>query len=320
MFPDQISVRATVLTSAELSRGVPVDADGFEIPTGWVPPYQEKLGKLTLAFLGLLFDDPIVADLLRGIVALYPHDVHSGDDAIVSHQLSWDFWEKNPGQWSADVPFKAPLDYYDFKPVNGVYIYSLPIDYREAILHLCSRERLGRSYPRLIHAAIVTYILTLKDDAGPVFEAFVVPNAIAIEENSLSGYYHSYEVRFGSGLNSVRIGTPDERKRNALKRLQDPVVRDSLSSGWDAVREQRKEAIGYSRRRKISESSIEHISWLFARHILGEPHSCIASQAGTAISTVELAIKNLRHIMDLQAKGAVRCLTHKVRPGRLHTR
>ena len=166
----------------------------------------------------------------------------------------------------------------------------------------------------------MTYILTSKDIEGPVFEAFIVPNLVTLEEGILSGYYHSYEMRLESELESFRVGGPDELKRDALKLLGDPVLRDSLGSGWKGLQQQRKEAIGYFRRRKISESSIQHISWLFARHILGEPFPCIASQSGMAVSTVESAVKNLRHIMDLQAKEAVHCLAHRVRPGRLHTR
>ena len=318
MVPEKISVTGSVLKSAELTRGVPVETDQFSAPSGWLPAYQEKLGKLTLSFLGLLFEDRIVADVLRGIVDLYPHKVSDGDDAVVSHQLSWDYWEKYSDKWSPEVPVYAPLDYLGMEAVEGVKIYSLPVDYREAILHFCAGERLGSIYPRLIHAGIMTYLLTYDDPEGPLFQSFITPNFIQLKKDAIDGYYQAYEMRLETGEERINVGTVDARKREVLSRVEDKEIKAGLSAGWDSVQNQRKEKAGYFRRRKISESSIAHVSWLFARHILGDPVADIALQAGVAESTVDSAIKNLRSIMDLQTKHSVHCLIHKVRPGRLH--
>jgi hypothetical protein len=78
-------------------------------------------------------------------------------------------------------------------------------------------------------------------------------------------------------------------------------------------------ASGYRRRRRISEDGdVQHVKWLFQRHILQESEGEIASRYGVAPSTVKSAVKDLRSLLDLQVTSAVHCLDHKRRPPRLH--
>ena len=78
------------------------------------------------------------------------------------------------------------------------------------------------------------------------------------------------------------------------------------------------EVIGYKRRKNISLTAIDHIDWLFRRHILHESPDAIAEMAGNHITTVESSIKEFRQLLDLQFKHTVHCLEHRQRPWPIH--
>ena len=314
-----ISISGSELAADMLSQGIPIKSDEVDHPDGWIPPEQEKRGNLILSFMGLLFADPLVSAVLRKSVDLYPHKVLSGDDAMVSHMLSWDFWERHPEKWHSGLPAENPISDFGLIPVDGVKIYSIPPEYREAILHFCAGERLGAIYPRLIHAGIITYLLTTDEPKGPVMESFIVPNTVNLEEGNPHGYFQRYEIQLKTPEGMITVGSLDDSKREVLKRISDHELRSTVETEWEELQKKRKRTVGYRRRRSISNSSIEHVAWLFRRHVLQESVSDIARAENTSFSTVESAIKRLRFALDLQLKGAVKCLQHKVRPGRLHS-
>jgi len=314
-----ISISGSELAANMLSRGIPIESGEFDHPDGWIPPEQEKLGKLILSFLGLLFADPLVSAVLRKSVDLYPHKVLSGDDAITSHMVSWDFWEQHPEKWHSGLPAENRIADFGLTHVVGVRLFSIPPVYREAILHFCAGERLGAIYPRLIHAGIITYLLTMDEPKGPILESFIVPNTVSLEEGPPDGYFQSYQIQIKTSKGMINIGSPDDSKREVLKRISDHELRSKVESEWEELQKKRKRTVGYRRRRSISDSSIEHVAWLFRRHVLQESVSDIARVKNTSFSTVESSIKRLRFAIDLQPKSAVKCLRHKVRPNRLHS-
>ena len=119
----------------------------------------------------------------------------------------------------------------------------------------------------------------------------------------------------------VSVITPGFGKRETLRRLKrSPVVQAYVREHWEALKGCLGEVLGYKRRRETSLTAIDHVDWLFRRHILHESTDAIAEMAGRQVMTVESSIKEFRHLLDLQPKHAVQCLEHRQRPWPIHDR
>ena len=129
-----------------------------------VLPPSSLAAQLRMAFLGLFANDHSIREELRKIAAAYAWPVDP--EELADHLASWDYWESN-----RDYLTESPSD-HDFKTVvelEGCRIFKFSRSYVEAVLHLCARERLGRSWPRLIHGLVITYWLTKDSPEGSIF-------------------------------------------------------------------------------------------------------------------------------------------------------
>jgi hypothetical protein len=257
--------------------------------------------------LGLFANNDTVHDALVRISKLYPYRPNVGECFdLVGHLLSWDYWESN----RASVP---PVE------LSGVSLYSLPHEYVEAIFHLCAGERFGKMWPRLIHALVMTHIQGINDSEGPSFEPCVFPNLYIAQEGTLNGYHPIHQLRWVRPAGDLVLISPGETKRQALSRLGRGKVRKFVEEHWSELKLILEGGLGYQRRRQLSERfDFNHINWLFHRHVLQESLDDIATRFGVSPSTVEEVVRDLRRLLDLQAKTAVNCLDHRLRPQRLH--
>ena len=275
-----------------------------------VLPSSSVGGQLRMAFLGLFANDTSIREELKKVAAAYARPVDP--EELADHIASWDYWESN-----RDYLTDSPSD-HDFKAVaelEGCRIYKLSRSYVEAVLHLCARERLGRSWPRLIHGLVVTYWLTKDSPEGSVFEPIILPRLFDINEGTADGYQPMWSVMYETPDGLVPVITPGLGKRETLRRLKrSPVVQAYVRDHWEALKGCLGEVLGYKRRRETSLTAIDHVDWLFRRHILHESTDAIAERSGNHVMTVESSIKEFRRLLDLQPKHAVRCLEHRQRP------
>ena len=113
----------------------------------------------------------------------------------------------------------------------------------------------------------------------------------------------------------VPVITPGLGKRETLRRLKRcPVVQAYVREHWEALKGSLGDVLGYKRRRETSLTAIDHVNWLFRRHILHESTDAIAEESENHVMTVESSIKEFRRLLDLQPKNAVHCLEHRQRP------
>ena len=275
-----------------------------------VLPSSSVGGQLRMAFLGLFANHTVIQTELKEIAAAYGRTVDP--EELADHLASWDYWESN-----RDYLTDSPSD-HDFKEVaelEGCRIYKLSRSYVEAVLHLCARERLGRSWPRLIHGLVVTYSLTEDSPEGSMFEPIILPRLFGINEGTADGYQPVWSVMYETPAGLVPLVTPGLGKRETLRRLKrTPVIQTYVREHWDELKECLWEVIGYKRRRNTSLTAIDHVDWLFRRHILRESTDAIAEMAGRHAMTVESSVKEFRQLLDLQPKHAVHCLEHRRRP------
>ena len=281
---------------------------------GSVPPPQSGKSQLRMAFLGLLANDDSVRRELSQATAVYSRSVDV--EEVVDHLASWDYWESNRNTLANSLSIRNGDVLCE---VQNTKIYRLRRPYVEAVLHLCARERLGPSWPRLIHGLVITYLLTKDDPEGPSFEPVVMPRMFGTQEGAIDGYHPVWGVTYRGPNGLVPIIAPGVSKRTTLRRLRkNPSVQGYVREHWDELKERLSAASGYERRREISPIGLDQVRWLFRRHIIRDSTERIAEGAERNITTVESAIKDLRKSLDLQSKYAVRCLAHKQRPQRLH--
>ena len=302
-----VSLTFSVLDSAALEEGVPKEVDQFGDEDNHIPPWAENGNRLVSAFLGHFANHDVIRDALIRIADLYPHRPHVGEGFdLISHLLSWDYWESN----RASVP---PAE------LAGVSVYSLTHEYCEAILHLSTGERLGKMWPRLIHALVMSYIQGLNHPEGPSFEPSLFPNLYLMQEGTLNGYHPIQRLRLiGPAGNQVLI-SPGQTKREALSQLGRGTVREFAEQNWCELKAIQEGALGYRRRRAFSDKEdVSHVRWLFRRHVLQESMKDIAAIFGVHPSTVAATVGDLRRRLDLQAKTTVGCLDPKHKPQRLH--
>ena len=136
-----------------------------------------------------------------------------------------------------------------------------------------------------------------------------------IEEGAVDGYHPLWSVMCETPDGLVPVITPGLGKRETLRRLKrSPVVQAYVREHWEALRGCLGEVLGYKRRTETSLTAIDHVDWLFRRHILHESTAAIAEMAGKDITTAEYSIQEFRQLLDLQPKHAVHCLEHRQRP------
>jgi hypothetical protein len=307
--PQTIPVVQTtsVLSSPALKEGIVKEVERLGDEDNYIPPWANKGTSLVSAFLGLFANNNIIQDSLVRISRLYPYWPNKGECFdLIGHLLSWDYWE---GTRSSFPPAE----------ICGVSIHPMPHVYCEAVFHLCARERLGKMWPRLAHALVISYIQCSNDPEGPSFEPTIFPNLYLMDEGTLDGYHPIHRLRLVRPTGDLVLISPGEPKRQALSRLGRGKVRKFVEENWSELKIILEEGLGYKRRRQISERfDFSHVKWLFHRHVLREPLDDIATRFGVSPSTVEAVVRDLRRLLDLQAKTAVKCLDHRRRPQPLH--
>jgi hypothetical protein len=136
-----------------------------------------------------------------------------------------------------------------------------------------------------------------------------------IKDGAIDGYQPIWSVMYETPAGLVPLITPGLGKRETLRRLKrSPVIQTYVREHWDELKGCLGEVIGYKRRRNTSLTAVDHVDWLFRRHILRESTDAIAERSGNHVMTVESSIKEFRRLLDLQPKHAVRCLEHRQRP------
>ena len=154
-----------------------------------------------------------------------------------------------------------------------------------------------------------------------MFEPIILLRMFGINEGTADGYQPMWSVMYETQDGLVPLITPGLGKRETLRRLKrSPVVQAYVCEHWEALKGCLGEVLGYKRRRETSLTAIDHVDWLFRRHILGEATAAIAERANNHVTTVESSIKEFRRLLDLQPKHAVHCLKHSQRPWRKHDR
>ena len=140
----------SVLDAENLRVGIPREIEREGDEGTWIPPWVERAAMLVSAFLGRLANDDLIRGELRRAVGLYRLPVQDLDVDLPCHVMAWEAWEAHPERWTPDLQGEIPWRrLYDFDiPFAGLKAYALPHDYREAILHLCARERMGNMWPR----------------------------------------------------------------------------------------------------------------------------------------------------------------------------
>ena len=148
-----------------------------------------------------------------------------------------------------------------------------------------------------------------------MFEPIILPRLFGINEDTADGYQPMWSVMYETQDGLVPLITPGLGKRETLRRLKrSPVVQAYVREHWEALKGCLGEVLGYKRRRETSLTAIDHVDWLFRRHILRESTDGIAEMAGKHAMTVESSVKEFRQLLDLQPKHAVHCLEHRQRP------
>ena len=309
----------SVVDHEALGVGQIVGVERTEDAGAYVPPTADKGSNLAAAFLGLLVNDPAIRSELLKASELYPYFVVNPGDLIYSHLLSWEVWEPHPDKWQpglADtiIPFGSLFGL----PDDACRLYALPPEYREAILHLCARLRMGPSWPRLVHAAAMTYLMTKADPngwpEGASFEPVIWPRPFSPQVGTWVGYHPIPRVRLSTPHGEVVLMSPDQDKREVLRATKPTRLRRFVEDNWGKLEAELEGALGYSRRRKPSTESESHVQWLFRRHIQRLSDGEIAGEFHVEPSTVETVVKDRRRELDLQLNSAVRCLDHKQRP------
>ncbi len=217
----EMPVRLTlVLDGAALKEGVPKEVERVGDEYYHIPPWEEKGAMEVMALLGHFAENDVIRGALLRFVGLYPYrpDVDAEFD-LISHLLSWDYWESS----RASVP---PAE------LAGGSVYSLPLEYCEAILHLCAGERLGKLWPRLIHALVVSYMLCLNDPEGPSFEPTLFPNLYIAEEGVLNGYHPIPQLRLNGPGGSLVLISPGQTFGVALSQLGRGKLREFVEKNW----------------------------------------------------------------------------------------
>ena len=285
-----------------------MDADGSQ------PPPQASKSQLRMAFLGLFANDDMVQKELVEVTSAYSRSVDA--EEVVDHLASWDYWECD----RYDLANSASFGIGDVLcEIDGTKIYRLRSPYVEAVLHLCARERLGPSWPRLIHGLVITYLMTKGDPEGSSFEPIVMPRMFGIQEGVIDGYHPVWGINYRGPNGLVPVIAPGVSKRTTLQRLKEyPSIQTYVREHWNELKGRLNEASGYQRRTEVSEISLDQVRWAFHRHILRETTEQISANAGYDVTTIDSAIKDFRRLLDLQPKNAVRCLNHRQRPQPLH--
>jgi hypothetical protein len=276
------------------------------------------------SFLGFLINDYKVQEELREAAAEYPFAVTTLADLRYCHIISWEYWESDPVRLDAADCYPIPWGPIKGLPMDNIVRYLMPHTYAERIQHFCSRERLGKMWPRLIHGIVTSYVRercnpdTWPD--GPQFQVIVQPEFLNPQCGALVGYQRipRLEAKKVDGRRIV-VMSPDEPMRKVQRRFPRE-ARSFLSDNADRMKTMMQHELGYERRRIPTADMIStQVGWLYRRHILGESYSSIAKSSMVAESTVESVVKTLRRALDLQPKYAVRCLDHRRRPWPLYS-
>ena len=317
--PLQVKSIDSILDDGLLESGVIEEIKKTEDPGAWIPPWADAGVLMALAFLSRLLNDDIVRRRLLDAAALYPFKVTNSQDWL-SQKWSFELWEKHPRYWTPDFEDSTPLGHYS--DLEWLKLYSIPHDYGEAIFHLCSRERLGHMWPPLLHACVLTSLLIRGDPKSGIseyrFAPIFKPRLYDPKEGALDGYHRGMEICLKVPGDAVVRISPDETQRSVLNRQKDPLIREFVRTNWPSVQKRRKEATGYRRRRRLSRPQVARVDCLFRHHVLRESPASIAYEKGWDVGTIEKDVKQLRHLLDLQPKNAVRCLDHTRRPPYLH--
>ena len=284
-----------------------ISEPGLDVPVLHVGSVANQL---RLVFLSLFANDGLVRRELVRVADTYPGSIDG--ENFAGHLASWDYWECNSGYLS-DSPDDNASDVV--VELEGSRIYRLSPLYVEAVLHLCARERLGPSWPRLIHGLSCTYLLPQCGATEPEFDPIVPPRMFGIKDGAIDEYQPIWSVMYETPAGLVPLITPGLGKRETLRRLKrSPVIQTYVREHWDELKGCLGEVIGYKRRRNTSLTAVDHVDWLFRRHILRESTDAIAERSGNHVMTVESSIKEFRRLLDLQPKHAVHCLEHRQRP------
>ena len=306
-----------VLSSEQLKHGLPDVVGQLGDPGAYVPPWVEKASRLIEAFLGRLANDEGVRDVLLRIVDLYPHPVMDMRELLLSHIMSWDVWELYPDRWHAGGPARLNCGHSRGMPDSNMTLFALTPDYCEAVLHLCASLRLGRIWPRLIHSLVLMYLLTRNDPEGPSFEPVIFPNMVNPKEGEIDGYHPIPRARIQTPEGEIVVLNPGETKRQALRRIKNPLARKFVIKHHAEIRRRLNAALGHERLRELSDTRIEHVYWLFLVHVLWEKPEAVAKSAYKKVKpvTVNNAVKKLRKALHMQKNGTTaRCLYHRNPP------
>jgi len=256
---------------------------GFKT-TEYAPPFQTAMRLVLMLFSYKFCNDYFVVKDLKFAAQIYPHK----NDSINLLNVHLNYWELyvNGGI--------APTKEYDA--------------YRESIIHVCARGRLGRIWPRVLHGAVVLHLAPNLDGsaAEDSFEPCLFNRAIGPEEGALDGFdVVKFKVRLPNGQ-EVSL-SPDHIKRETLKGVGRR-KREMIEANWPKIEQLMRQAQGFERRRGLNVASIETWSdWLFRRHLLRESSRDIADDVNSTAGFVEHRIKYLRNALDLQPKKSLGC-------------
>ena len=130
-------------------------------------------------------------------------------------------------------------------------------------------------------------MLTKYGPDGSIFKPITLPRMSGIQEGAVDGYHPLWSVMCEPSDGLIPVITPGLGKRDTLRRLKRSlVVQAYVRENWEALRGCLGEVLGYKRRTETSLAVIEHVDWLFRRHILHESTAAIAEMAGKGIPTV----------------------------------
>lgn len=282
-----------VLKSEALQKGRIEFTDlGFDIPGfdkgAYVPPSQEANGIAFMLYACQFLNDAWVRKDLIKAAKLYPFKNYH-IDLLDLHQNEWELYENRR---------EKPTKEYR--------------DYREAIMHVCARGRMGSTWPLVLHGSIVTYLAWRPDVLGDSKERTFLPiltnRVINPAEGALDGYYEIPHAKIQTTDGEKVALIPDQTKREALKG-HNRETRKLIEANFEEMKQEMQKALGYERRRPPTLTSIETWgNWLFRRHLLRESSEEIAADYLSTADFVGERVKFFRKAIDLQPKKSVRCI------------
>lgn len=309
----------TVADSEALTHGRYVVVDQESTEGAWRPPEAERASMQIGAFLSKVVAVPAIDSQLRVLAGRYAEVVELDPANWFSHLLSFDRWEY---RLTHKVDYPVVKVERMCPHSDGWRYYELPDDYGRALMRLAEQLRLGPSWPRLLHALVVTFRL-LKchpnpDDGEPSFEPLITCNLIDTERDAWYSYWNFNRVTLETPDGRSIVISPDEQYHDVRKRIvNDPDLRRELERQWPHIRKLMAQIVKYQRRRTDRNQPLERVDWLFRHHVLGERMEDIAQEMEKGEETVRDVVKDLRRSLGLRSRGAIKATARRRRLPRL---